>query len=50
MVGSFEHCKESLGSIKCKEFLDQLSDYYLQEALCTMELFMEWIDMIKTGV
>jgi hypothetical protein len=29
VAGSCEHCNDSLSSIKGKEFLDSLSDYWL---------------------
>jgi hypothetical protein len=50
VVGSCEQCNASLGSIKGREFLNQLRDHYLQEGLCAMELYMKWVNMIKTGI
>jgi hypothetical protein len=33
------HSNELLGSIKGREFIDKMSDCFLQEDLCSMELF-----------
>jgi hypothetical protein len=39
VAGSCEHGNEPLGSIKCREFLDQLSVLLAsEEGLCSMEL------------
>jgi hypothetical protein len=46
VVGCCEHGNEPSGSIKSKEFLDELSDYHLLKKDCSMELGSQYIDVV----
>jgi hypothetical protein len=37
-VGSYEHENSSLGSVRGREFLEQLCNYQSQAGLCSVEL------------